>query len=65
MQYDLMKAELKASIGRIDKFSKIVTSMQFDMKQRDEAFKKVPSNTTQILKDLNAKMDETMNHVNS
>ena len=65
MQYDLMKAELKASISRIDKFAKMVTNMQFDMKQRDEAFKKVPSNTTQILKDLNAKMDETMNHVNS
>ena len=33
------------------------------MKARDEAFKKVPTNTHQILKDLNSKMDETMRHV--
>ena len=35
------------------------------MKARDEAFRKVPSNTQQILRDLNIKMDETQQHVAS
>lgn len=51
-QYNLMKSELKSSVGRIEKFTKLVTQMQVDMKARDEAFKKVPANTSQILKDL-------------
>ena len=58
-----MKSELKSSVGRIEKFTKLVTQMQIDMKARDEAFKKVPANTSQILKDLSSKMDETMTHV--
>ena len=33
------------------------------MKARDEALKKVPTNTAQILKDLNKKMDQTVAHV--
>lgn len=54
-----MTLKLKASLDRIDKFTKYVTTMQADMKLRDEAFKKVPSNTSQMLKDLDTKMDET------
>ena len=41
---------------RIDKFTKTVMTMQVDMKARDEAFRKVPSNTHEILKDLDTKM---------
>ena len=59
-----MKSELRASLSRIEKFSKTVTVMQGEMKLRDEALKKVPSNTHQILKDLSLKMDETVRHVN-
>lgn len=44
-QFDLMKAELKASLGRIEKFTKSVSQMKEDMKQRDEALKRVPANT--------------------
>ena len=40
-----------------------MTVLQSEMKLRDEALKKVPSNTHQILKDLNLKMDETIKHV--
>jgi len=58
-----MKSELKVSLNRIEKFTKFVAVMQGDMKQRDEALKRVPSNTHQILKDLNKKMDKTMLHV--
>lgn len=64
-QFDLMKAELKASLNRIDKFTKSVTQMKDDMKQRDEALKRVPANTNQILKDLSQKMDKTMSHVDT
>ena len=63
LQYDMMGKELKASVSRIDKFAKIVITMQSDMKLRDEAFRKVPQNTQQLLKDLNTKMVETTKHV--
>ena len=39
--------------------------MQGEMKVRDEALKKVPTNTSQLLKDLSKKMDTTMKHVDS
>lgn len=65
IQYNLVKSELKSSVDRISKFTKLVTVMQGDMKQRDEALKRVPSNTHQILKDLNKKMDQTTKHVDS
>lgn len=64
-QFDLVKSELKTALGRIEKFTKLVTVLQGEMKLRDEALKRVPSNTHQILKDLNAKMDKTMKHVDS
>ena len=50
-------------MGRIEKFTHKVTVLQNEMKLRDEALKRVPSNTHQILKDLNSKMDKTMKHV--
>ena len=65
LQYDLVKAELKSSVGQISKFTKMVTIMQQEMKQRDDAFRKVPQNTAQILKDLMKKMEETVKHVKS
>ena len=64
-QFDLVKSELKTALGRIEKFTKLVTVLQGEMKLRDEALKRVPSNTHQILKDLNAKMDKTMKHVDT
>ena len=41
-------------MGRVDKFTKNVTVMQEDMKKRDEALKKVPSNCAIIMKQLKA-----------
>ena len=64
-QFDLVKSELKTALGRIEKFTKLVTVLQGEMKLRDEALKRVPSNTHQILKDLNSKMDKTMKHVDT
>lgn len=58
-----MKSELNSAMGRIEKFTHKVTVLQNEMKLRDEALKRVPSNTHQILKDLNSKMDKTMKHV--
>ena len=56
-QYAVMKTELEASVGKIDKFSKMMLNLQQEMKSRDEALKKVPPNCTQLLKDLNKKCD--------
>ena len=61
----MVKHELKSALGRIEKFTNKVTVLQSEMKLRDEALKRVPSNTHQILKDLNSKMDKTMKHVDS
>lgn len=45
IQFDLVKSELKTATGRIEKFTKLVTVLQGEMKLRDEALKRVPSNT--------------------
>ena len=44
-QYELVKSELKSALGRIEKFTNKVTVLQSEMKLRDEALKRVPSNT--------------------
>ena len=43
-QYELMRSELKQSLGRIDSFGKNITTLTSEMKMRDEALKRVPAN---------------------
>ena len=45
-QYTFMKNDLENSVGKIDKFAKMMVNLQQEMKSRDEALKKVPSNCT-------------------
>ena len=44
-QFNYQKNELKNGLDIIDKFRRTVTNLQSDMKIRDDALKKVPSNT--------------------
>ena len=46
-------------MNRIEKFGKAVLKMQQEMRSRDEALKKVPSNCAQLLKDLKKQMEAT------
>ena len=55
--YALMKSDLESSVGKIDRFSKMMITLQQEMKSRDEALKKVPANCSQMLKDLKRKAE--------
>lgn len=47
-----MRVEVQDSVGKIEKFERAVLKMQQEMRARDEALRRVPSNTAQLLKDL-------------
>lgn len=59
-QFNYQKSELKNALDTVDKFRRTVTNLQSDMKLRDDALKKVPSNTAQILKALKKQMEDTI-----
>jgi len=54
--YEHQRADLENSVGKIDRFAKMMINLQQEMKSRDEALKKVPSNCAQILKELKSEM---------
>ena len=56
-QYTFMKNDLENSVGKIDRFSKMMITLQQEMKSRDEALKKVPANCSQMLKDLKKRVE--------
>ena len=51
-QSETMRVEVQDSVGKIEKFERAVLKMQQEMRARDEALRRVPSNTAQLLKDL-------------
>ena len=54
-----MKAELADSVSKTEKFERAVLKMQHEMRSRDDALRKVPSNCAQLLKDLKRKTEVT------
>ena len=44
-QFELLRSELRENLSKIDKFSRTVQNLESDMKLRDDALRKVPSNT--------------------
>ena len=56
-QFIHLKSELENGVGRIDKFAKMIISMQQEMRTRDEALKRIPPNAAKQLKDLYNKLE--------
>ena len=55
--YAHMQNDLESSVGKIDRFSKMMITLQQEMKSRDEALKKVPANCSAMLKDLKKRVE--------
>ena len=56
-QFIHLKADLDNGVGRIDKFAKMIITLQQEMRSRDDALKRIPPNAAKQLKDLYTKIE--------
>jgi len=56
-QFDQAKGEIKSAQQKVETLGKLVINLENEMKERDDALRKVPANVSGILKELRKKME--------